>query len=472
MTTKKQFNILEQQRLELQSELDAAKSQRERNQLGQFATPTSLARDILNHAVSLLPRRQKIRFLDPAIGTGSFYSALRSVCSNGRVEAAMGFELDQHYGTPAEKLWRGSGLDIHIADFTKQCPRPEFNLLICNPPYVRHHHLGNKEKLRLQGRSEKFTGHRLGGLAGLYCHFLAQSHAWMSDNAIAVWLIPSEFMDVNYGRAVKQYLLEEVTLLQVHRFDPNDVQFADALVSSAVVCVKKALPSANHSVRFTFGGSLAAPRIDKPVAANKLAQEAKWTRFPRSDARLNSDAPVVGDLFKIRRGLATGHNRFFILPESEIEARRLDKQCFRPILPSPRYMPADIIEADHQGVSAHRSPIVPARSSTARRHHSGETSTCMGVSRGRQGAGNRRPVPVPAPIAVVFSRGPTACTAGVHILGTRRRHFWSPVSLHLEQVIGYRCQCLPCDVPNSAARGIAQEIARCCRPHLENSQPD
>ena len=42
-------------------------------------------------------------------------------------------------------------------------------------------------------------------------------------------------MDVNYGKAVKHYLLSRVTLLHIHRFDPNDVQFADALVSSAVV---------------------------------------------------------------------------------------------------------------------------------------------------------------------------------------------------------------------------------------------
>lgn len=350
MTTRRQFDILEQRRLELQAELDAVKSQRERNQLGQFATPTSLARDILHHAISLLPRRQKIRFLDPAIGTGSFYSALRNSCPNGRVESALGFEIDRHYGAPATKLWQGSGLDIHLSDFTKQRPKPEFNLVVCNPPYVRHHHLTNEEKLRLQERSEALTGHRLGGLAGLYCHFLAQSHAWMAEDAVAVWLIPSEFMDVNYGRVVKQYLLEEVTLLQVHRFDPNDVQFADALVSSAVVCIQKASPPKDHAVRFTFGGSLAAPRIDKTVSAAVLTEETKWTRFPLSDARLCSGAPLIGDLFKIRRGLATGHNRFFILSEAEIANRGLPKRLFRPILPSPRYVPVDVIEPDADGV--------------------------------------------------------------------------------------------------------------------------
>ena len=63
-------------------------------------------------------------------------------------------------------------------------------------------------------------------------------------------------MDVNYGQAVKRYLLDKVTLLHIHRFDPNDVQFADALVSSAVVWFRKSLPPKDHAVTFTFGGTL------------------------------------------------------------------------------------------------------------------------------------------------------------------------------------------------------------------------
>jgi hypothetical protein len=38
---------IETKRLALQAALDGQKSQEERNRLGQFATPTALARDIL-----------------------------------------------------------------------------------------------------------------------------------------------------------------------------------------------------------------------------------------------------------------------------------------------------------------------------------------------------------------------------------------------------------------------------------------
>ncbi|NTW84415.1 MAG: N-6 DNA methylase [Chlorobiaceae bacterium] len=344
-------NIFEADRLRLQSKLDAGKTQAERNRLGQFATPTLLARDILAYASSLFPENEVIRFLDPAVGTGSFFSALRDIFLSGRINSALGFEIDSHYGEPAARIWMDTGYSIRLADFTvAEPPSEKFNLVICNPPYVRHHHLQNGDKLRLQAKTAHASGMKLSGLAGLYCHFLGLSHAWMAEDGIAGWLIPSEFMDVNYGKAVKQYLLEKVTLLKIHRFDPDEVQFADALVSSAVVWFRKASPPENHKVSFTFGGSLLEPRYSRDISREDLAREVKWTRFPKSDlSGAKEEKVVLADFFNIRRGIATGGNGFFILDREEITSRNLPMELFRPILPSPRYLAENEIMADTNG---------------------------------------------------------------------------------------------------------------------------
>lgn len=346
---RKSIAILEKERSILQAELDRQKTQPERNRLGQFATPTQLAQEILKYAVTFLPSGEKIHFLDPAIGTGSFYSAFRAVVPKQLIAESLGFEIDAHYGNPAAALWKGSGLSIRIADFTQVKPSPHFNLIICNPPYVRHHHLENGDKGRLRVSTQQASGMRISGLAGLYCHFLGLSHAWMSEGGIAGWLIPSEFMDVNYGQAVKRYFLERVTLLHIHRFDPNDVQFADALVSSAIVWFRKAPPSPNHRVIFTFGGTLTEPRVERKVSTHALAQEPKWSRFPVAGTRSRGGIPVVADFFNIKRGLATGDNGYFILSEEEIRDRGLPMEVFSPILPSPRYITGDKVAADRFG---------------------------------------------------------------------------------------------------------------------------
>jgi adenine-specific DNA-methyltransferase len=346
---------IENQRQIIQRELDLLKTQEQRNILGQFSTPMILAHDILRNALKIIPKDEKIRFLDPAIGTGSFFSALNHVCSIARVEAATGYEIDNHYGKPSLDLWATSILNYQLSDFTKVNPpldeSQKFNLIICNPPYVRHHHInGQKERLHVEAIAAAKMN--LSGLAGLYCYFIALSHRWMRLNGIAGWLIPSEFMDVNYGGAVKEYLLQEVSLLQIHRFDPQDAQFDDALVSSAVVWFQNKQPSKNHQVKFTYGGTLEHPTHQKIVSASALVNEKKWSRFPVSDEREILITSRLSDFFSVKRGIATGDNKYFILTQSDIENRGLPLSQFKPILPSPRYLLSIEIAADDRGYPA------------------------------------------------------------------------------------------------------------------------
>lgn len=343
----------EKERQDIQAKLDVVKTADERNRLGQFATPYELAMEMLHFAKSLLPTNAEVSFLDPGFGTGAFYSALMSVFSMTQISKAVGFEIDPHYRDPAIDLWSDTPLKLFGTDFTQASPPAQqdekYDLLICNPPYVRHHHIPNEDKGRLQDLTERIFGERLSGLAGLYCYFLGLSHLWMKENGVAGWLIPSEFMDVNYGGTIKRYLSSQVTLLRIHRFDPLEVQLKDALVSSAVVWFRNAKPARGHVVEFTFGGTLKAPIVQKMVPATVLLKERKWTRFPAASEREISSESALGNFFVVRRGLATGDNSFFILSRDQIDTFNLPMEVFRPVLPSPRFLKVDEICADDQG---------------------------------------------------------------------------------------------------------------------------
>ena len=56
----------EERRLAVQAELDAAKEQAERNRMGQFATPTELAVQILEYARGQLNETEAVRFIGPS----------------------------------------------------------------------------------------------------------------------------------------------------------------------------------------------------------------------------------------------------------------------------------------------------------------------------------------------------------------------------------------------------------------------
>jgi len=336
-------------------QLHAKKDQALRNKLGQFSTPGELARDIVRLALSCLPRRQSVRFLEPGFGTGPFYSALLQNVPKSQIEIATGYEIDVQYIDANTRLWANTGLSLHFADFTRAEPpdreAAKYNLVVCNPPYVRHHHLGNSQKQELQALVSQRLGFQMNGLSGLYTYFMVLSQAWMTKGGIGAWLVPSEFMDVNYGRKVKEFLASRVTLRRIHRFDPNEVQFEDALVSSAVVFFTNTLPCEGHMVEFSFGGTLSEPRVSASIELDRLQKMAKWTHLPYPAIDHNDDAcgGTLADLFAIKRGLATGCNSFFVLTAEQVQHHNLPREFIRPVFPSPRELETTEIQADSDG---------------------------------------------------------------------------------------------------------------------------
>ncbi len=352
-------NSIESRRQAIQADIDARKTAAERNRLGQFATPNALAVDIARYVESILGRSKgDIRFADPSIGSGSFFSAALAVFRSKRISSAVGVELDPAFADAARDLWADAGLEVVRGDFTQvvansSCP-PAPNVILANPPYVRHHHMNREDKERLQGLARKMTGVEVNGLAGLYVYFLLLATAWMEDGGVAAWLVPSEFMDVNYGAALKGYLADRVTLVRAHRFDPDDVQFGDAIVSSVVLVFRKTPPTAAHSVEFTFGGTLGKPHAREHVPRERLRESRKWTVYPshaKNDRHTLGDGkgPTLGDFFRIQRGIATGCNKFFVLDRADAKALGLPGEYLRPILPSPRQLKSTSIDADGDG---------------------------------------------------------------------------------------------------------------------------
>ncbi len=340
----------EARRQALQERLDAARSAAERNRLGQFATPPQLAVDIARYALDLWrDRPEPAAFLDPAIGSGSFYSALRRTFPPRAIADACGVEIDPRFADAARDLWGGSGLRVIPGDFTTLAPDRSYNLILTNPPYVRHHHLGREDKERLKALVADRFRLDISGLAGLYAHFLLLGDAWMAPGGLAIWLIPSEFMDVNYGAAVKSYLTEHVKLLHIHRYCPSDVQFCDALVTSAIVVFEKSAPPLDHQVRLSFGGPITAPAASETVALAALSRARKWTALAKGPASDAEPSHTLGDFFVIKRGMVTGADGFFILDRQEALRKGIPAEFLRPILPSSRHLTSAVIEAEPDG---------------------------------------------------------------------------------------------------------------------------
>lgn len=295
----------------------------------------------------------KIRFLEPAAGTGVFFSALTSTAGLAeRLESVLGLEIDPDYAQASQSLWKKHGFEVQQADFITYAGRAEnrnrVNFICTNPPYVRHHHMTARQKESLQALIHKELGIAVSGLAGLYVYFVLLAHAVLAEGGVASWLIPSEFLVVNYGRALREYLTTKVELISLHQFDPADVQFDDALVSSCVVTYRKKIPSLDARFTFGHGGDLFSPRLTREIPAQGAELNGRWRLLPRENA--DPIAARIGDLFAIKRGIATGANDFFLLTREQVTALDLPEKFLRPVLPSPRLLNETVITADAAGV--------------------------------------------------------------------------------------------------------------------------
>lgn len=346
----------EQQRFVVQKQTDAKRTQVQRNQMGQFSTPFLLAQDIVAYTLEQfeLAGHKTIRFLEPALGTGVFFSALESRAQHTGIELATGVELDDEYARVAADLWPESPWEVEYFDFAAFSALPEkqncYNLLCTNPPYVRHHHLSSERKLDLQQRVMRLLHLHPSGLSGLYVYFVLLAHGLLKPNGVASWLIPSEFLAVNYGQVLREYLLRRVTLKRIHQFDPADVQFDDALVSSCVVTYLKQPPTQAYEFEFTYGGTLAEPRQVRRLTSDTVSSREKWSFNGMGTTHAGHPQGVrLGDLFDVKRGIATGANDYFIIGSSTIEEYDLPRQFLKPVLPSPRYINESVIRADKDG---------------------------------------------------------------------------------------------------------------------------
>ncbi len=352
--TATEHDAQEVRRVDAQSAADSAKSSLDRNRLGQFSTPFPIACQMVGRALGEMPSDMPVRFLEPALGSGVFFSAILRQVSASCIAGATGCEIDSAYGDIARAIWASSGLHVVPDDFVSFAVQAgnagRFSLLCTNPPYVRHHHLSAERKVELQSIVKQRLGLQASGLSGLYVYFVLLADAVLAEGAVATWLLPAEFLYVNYGRVLREYLTSRVTLISIHHFNPDDVQFQDALVSSCIVTYRKTRPADGSMCDVSYGGDYLAPQEQRTVATAELRRLNKWTMAHFRGCGPSSDAPRMKDLFSVRRGIATGANDFFIIDGETAAQYEIPRVFLKPILPSPRYIREPIILATVDGL--------------------------------------------------------------------------------------------------------------------------
>lgn len=197
-----------------------------------------------------------------------------------------------------------------------------------NPPYVRHHRLSSSAKVKAAHIAARLGCH-LSGLSGLHVHFLLATAMMAVEGDVGCVVTGAEWLQVNYGQPLRDLLVGRLGLETLHILDPSLMVFPDTMTTAAIIGFRvgnrrRSVSVTLHSQPETFGRSNGASR--------RLTRESlaglRW-RFLISDSADHESGSghdatlVLGSVFRVHRGIATGANDFFAMRREEAAERGL-----------------------------------------------------------------------------------------------------------------------------------------------------
>jgi len=332
-----------------EQELSRLNTRDERYKLGQFFTPEPIAEVMADAVLEATPET----VLDPGVGGGVLLRAL------GDGPMLYGLDIDDAAVQLASASLPGQP-EIATGDFLDagQWPlsRATFDAIIANPPYVRHHNLAPEHKLLARHYSARF-GLKVSRLSGSYVYFFLESLLRLNEGGRLVFITPTEFLDVRYGQAVKEALLDRCDIDEVLVLEMDELAFEGVLTTSAItIATKRKSPSRRFRlVEGTLNGSVQRGR-GVELDAQTTPAALPWTALLPSRAEriaplLVGRSARLGDYCRVRRGIATGDNSFFTMTREEVEQWGIEERFIVPVALGSKDLPIEGA-LDHEFYSA------------------------------------------------------------------------------------------------------------------------
>ncbi len=307
-----------------------------RKKFAQFFTPFSVAEFM---SLWILGNKQLNTVLDPAFGLGIFARAIRKFDKNCQIK---GFEIDENILDEANEIFEEDpNISICLKDYMFNDWGNRYDGIICNPPYFKFHDYDNKATLK---EIEKNLGLKLNGFTNLYTLFLLKSVCQLNENGRAAYIVPSEFLNSDYGVLVKSYLKKNKLLRYVIVFDFEENIFDDALTTASILLF--ANDNDKSGVEFINVKTLAELNLlqkkiqsypirksENVVSFSALNPKIKWRAYyqEQNATRFKNLVPF-SNYGKVVRGIATGANEFFKFNQSKANQYNINEKYLLPCI--------------------------------------------------------------------------------------------------------------------------------------------
>lgn len=312
-----------------------------RKKFAQFFTPFVVAEFMSKW---ILGNKKLQAVLDPAFGLGIFARAIRKKNADCFIK---GFEIDETILQEANAIFENEkNTSVFLKDYMFNDWGNCYDGIICNPPYFKFHDYDNKTVLK---EIEENLGLKLNGFTNLYTLFLLKSAYQLNKNGRSAYIIPSEFLNSDYGKLVKSYLIKSKLLRYIIVFDFEENVFDDTLTTASILLF--ANDNKKSEVEFINVKSLdelqslqtkiqSYPKSNpdsywkkKSVLFSELNPEIKWRAYYQKQNAIRFKNLVPFSTYgKVVRGIATGANEYFTFNQSKAKKYNIDEKFLLPCI--------------------------------------------------------------------------------------------------------------------------------------------
>jgi adenine-specific DNA-methyltransferase len=285
-----------------------------RRALGTFFTPTPIVR----HMLALCDKHSATptTVIDPGAGVGAFSQAALARWPDCNVEAVDINVVTLGLMSACVSADQRARLHLHLENFLSWYPQSDDlagpRLLLGNPPYTRHQHLSALDKATARDSAAELVA---SGLAGLATYFIAVGLKNLQADDTLCLLLPGNWCQARYGREVRQHLWGLTNRqVRIQLFPAASEVFPGTQVTAMVLFVG---PERKGSQRFVVDeiDLDAMGHVVTSRSVDKVRSMPCPERFEARQAVVRTASAILSDIATVRRGVATGANKFFFLTD-------------------------------------------------------------------------------------------------------------------------------------------------------------
>ncbi|QTD37619.1 SAM-dependent DNA methyltransferase [Polaribacter batillariae] len=307
-----------------------------RKEFAQFFTPQPIANIMSDW---LLGNKSLKTVLEPAFGLGIFSRTLLSKLDNLKIK---GFDIDETIFSKAKAYFKSQkNVSLKLEDYMFNDWKNKYDGIICNPPYLKFHDYDNKQILQEVENNLKF---KFNGFTNLYTLFLLKSIFQLKKDGRAAYIIPSEFLNSDYGKLVKEYLLKTKTLRHLFIIDFKENVFDNAMTTASILLLANDKNNSEINISTidsksdlqlidTYIKSYPKGRGEFTFKLNDLDPNIKWRKYYQLQNSINYKNLVPFSTYaKVVRGIATGANDYFTFKKSKAKEFSIPKGNLKPCI--------------------------------------------------------------------------------------------------------------------------------------------